>query len=185
MSWFDVDGDGHEDLFISAARRTVGLFSQQRQVRLIVRAVPPLMHATEDQLDSRWHASDGAGLLVASDKFENAAGAGGQQISLARNSGDVLAKKDTPASGGLWPWPTSMQTAISIFFPAGGPSRALSGGVAIANLSLRKWTPRPRHQQFKRVTDRRLVERRRLERSHRGWISGAHHGVRMGPNPGL
>ncbi len=102
VSWFDADGDGHEDLFISAGHSGRLAYFRNKGGAFESVKLPALDAATvADQAGMlAWHASDGARLLVASDKLENAAGAGVQQISLERNSADVLAK-DTPASGAL------------------------------------------------------------------------------------
>jgi len=102
VSWFDVNEDGYEDLFIGSGRggrlayfrNNGGAFEPMKQAALDVTA-------TADQTGILgWRASDGTHLLIASDSLENAAGAGVQQISIERNSVDVLAK-DTPASGPL------------------------------------------------------------------------------------
>jgi len=102
VSWFDVDGDGHEDLLIGSGRGgRLACFRNKGNAFESVRQTAVDAIAIADQTGILgWRASDGARLLVASDKFENTAGAGGQQISIAKDSVDVLAK-DTPASGPL------------------------------------------------------------------------------------
>jgi hypothetical protein len=102
VSWFDVDGDGYEDLFIGSGRGgQLAHFRNKGNEFESVKLAALDVTATADQTGILgWRASDGARLLVASDKLENAAATGVQQISVARNSVDPLAN-DTPASGPL------------------------------------------------------------------------------------
>jgi enediyne biosynthesis protein E4 len=102
VSWFDADGDGHEDLFIGSGRGgRLTHFRNKGNTFEPVKLAALDAIATADQTGIlAWRASDGGHLVVATDKFENTAGVGVQQIGIERNSVDVLAR-DTPASGPL------------------------------------------------------------------------------------
>src|SRR5688572_10176841 len=92
-SWFDADGDGHEDLFIGSGRggRLACFRNKGNAFELIKQAAVDAIVTADQTGVLGWRASDGARLLVASDKFENTAGAGVQQVNIAKNSVDVLA----------------------------------------------------------------------------------------------
>ena len=96
VGWFDADGDGHEDLFIGSGRggRLAYFRNNGSAFEPVKQAVLDVTAAADQTGILGWRASDGAHLLIASD----AAGVGVRQISIDRNSVDVLGK-DTPANG--------------------------------------------------------------------------------------
>ena len=102
VSWFDVDWDGHEDLLIGSGRGgRLAYFRNKGSEFEPVKLAALDAIATADQTGIlAWRTGDGARLLVSNDKLENTAATGMQQISIAGNSVEILAK-ETPASGPL------------------------------------------------------------------------------------